>query len=185
MDPAQIVRFLPENYRHAAARPDGVTAALLAAMDAMHAPVEAVIEGIDGYVSPWRAPDDFVLLQASWLGLDRYFDWSGGCPGAGRPSFAGGIGNLRRLLGEAAELLRRRGRRDMLVRFLELATGCEGFAIEDGNPDGSAHPFHMTVRAPAQARPQRRLVSRIVAEERPAHATYDIVFAEPPPEPGQ
>ncbi len=178
MDRRHIPRFLPENFRFAAARGDGPMAAMLAAMEALHEPDEAVIDGIDGYVSPYRAPDDFIMLQASWLGLDRYFDWSGGRPGLGRPQYGAGVGQLRLLVAEAAELLRQRGMTASLIRFLELATGICGFGISDGNPDGSAHPFHFTVRAPGSARSLARLIDRIVAEERPVHATYDIVFAE-------
>lgn len=180
MDRHHIPRFLPENFRFAAGRPDGAMAAMLAAMEALHEPDEAIIAGIDGYVSPYRAPDEFVMLQASWLGLDRYFDWSGGRPGSGQPKYAAGVGQLRLLTGEAAELLRRRGMHDTLLRFLELATGVPGFTIEDGKPDGTSHPFHFTLRAPAAAQPLARLIARIVEGERPAHATYDIVIAPQP-----
>ena len=181
MDRRHIQRFLPENFRFAASRPDGVTAAMLAAMEALHEPDEAIIANIDGYVSPNRAPGDFVMLQASWLGLDRYFDWSGGRPGTGKPHFAAGVNQLRLLMAEAAELLRRRGMHDTLLRFLELATGVRGFAIAEGKADGTARPFHFTLNAPAEALPLARLVSRIVEGERPAHATYDINFAKQPP----
>ena len=179
MDRHDIPRFLPENYRFAAAREDGAMAGLLAAMEGLHAPDEHIIANLDRYVSPVRAPDPFVLLQASWLGLDRYFDWSGGRPGAGRPVYRAGIDQLRLLVAETAELTRRRGRTDTLIRFLELATGVHGFAVSEGDPDGKAHAFHITVRAPAAARPLARLISRVVEGERPAHATYDIVYPDP------
>lgn len=178
MDQALIPRFLPENYRFAAARPDGVLAALLAVMDGMHAPAEAAVDALDAHVRPLGAPDAFVLLQASWLGLDRYFEWSGDQPGAGAPRFRAGVDRLRLLVAEAATLGRERGTNRALVRFLELATGRTGFRIGDGGP----RPFHVTIAAPADAAPLRDLVERIVAGERPAHATYDLLF-EPPPKP--
>ncbi|MBA2920483.1 hypothetical protein GON01_02110 [Sphingomonas sp. MAH-20] len=178
MDRALIPRFLPENYRLAAARPDSPLAAVLAVMEGLHAPAEAVIDHLDDFVSPSRAPDPFVLLLGSWLGLDRYFDWSGDRPGKGAPRFRTGTARLRLLVAEAAALDRERGTYDALLRFLEIATGATGFAIEEGDPDGRARPFHFTVRAPASARPLADFVARIVEGERPAHASYDIVFAE-------
>jgi phage tail-like protein len=178
MDRALIPRFLPENYRLAAARPDAPLAAMLAVMEGLHAPAEAVIDHLDDFVSPNRAPDPFVLLLASWLGLDRYFDWSGDRPGKGNPRFRTGTSRLRLLVAEAAELDRERGTHDALRRFLEIATGTRDFAIDEGASDGSARPFHFTVHAPAAARPLADFVARIVEGERPAHATYDIVFEE-------
>jgi phage tail-like protein len=183
MDRHLIPRFLPENYRLAAEQPASPLGAMLAAMEALHGPAEQVIETLDAYVSPYRAPDPFVLLQASWLGLDRYFDWSGGRPGMGTPRYRAGIRQLRLLTAEAAELDRERGTHDALVRFLELATGITGFAIADGAADGTSRPFHFTVSAPAAAAALASLVERIVEGERPAHATYEIVFLPPPTAP--
>jgi hypothetical protein len=183
MEAMRIQRFLPENFRLAASDPRGVTQAMLQAMEALHAPDEAIIDGIDSYFSPIRVPADkaeFVLLQASWLGLERYFNWSGGRPGAGMPSFPGGIANLRLLVAEAARLLRERGMESTLIRFLELATGTQGFTIAHGMPDRTPRPFHFTLFAPEGTRAQADLITRIVAGERPAHATYSIVFGTPP-----
>lgn len=177
MEQNQILRFLPEYYRFAAGNARGPMAALLGVMEDLHAPDEIIIERIDDYISPYRAPDDFVMLQASWLGLDRYFDWSGGRPGAGRPIYRAGVSQLRLLVAEAAELLRQRGRSVTLLRFLEVATGVRGFRIFEETAKGQ-RPFHFTLTAPFEARPLERLVTRIVDGERPAHATYTIEFAE-------
>lgn len=176
MDKDQILRFLPENYRFAASDARGPMAALLGVMEELHAPDETIIEHIDDYISPYRAPDDFVMLQASWLGLDRYFEWSGGRPGAGRPVYRAGLNQLRLLVAEAAELLRQRGRTATLLRFLEVATGVRGFRVAEESAEGR-RPFHFTLEAPFEARPLERLVARIVDGERPAHATYTIEFA--------
>jgi hypothetical protein len=187
MEAARIEHFLPENFRLAATNPRGVAHAMLQAMEALHAPDEAIIERIDSFFSPIRvdpAHEDFVLLQASWLGLERYFNWTGGRPGLGTPSFPSGIANLRLLVAEAAELLRERGMESTLIRFLELATGTKGFAIADGLPDGAPSPFHFTLFAPEAVRAQADLVARIVAGERPAHATYSILYGSPPKKKG-
>jgi len=174
MDRSLIPRFMPENYRIAAARPNGLLAAMLAAMEALHAPAERVLGALDTYVSPWRAPDDFVLLQASWLGLDRYFDWTGDRPGVGVPRFRTGPGRLRLLVAEAAALNRERGTPATLLRYLEIATGIPGFSIEE-----TARPFHFIVHAPAGALALADLIGRIVDGERPTHTTYEILFAAP------
>lgn len=173
-----IQKFLPENYRFAAADPRGVTRAMLEVMEVLHAPDEDIVDEIDSFFSPVRVDAshaDFVLLQASWLGLERYFNWSGGRPGAGTPNFPGGIANLRLLVAEAANLLRERGMETTLLRFLTLATGTTGFRIE------SESRFHFTLVAPDAARSQADLIERIVADERPAHTTYDIIYLQPEP----
>ena len=175
MDRALIPRFLPENYRFAATDRSPLMG-MLAAMEEMHAPVEHILDTREAYVTPWRAPDPFVMMQAAWLGLDRYFDWGGGRPGIGTPRFRSGTDRLRLLVEIAAELNRHRGTRETLLTFLRVATGVEGFSISEG-----PGPFHFTVNAPAQARPLADLVARMVAGESPAHATFDIVFAAAEP----
>ncbi|GGI74013.1 hypothetical protein GCM10007973_08540 [Polymorphobacter multimanifer] len=177
MEPSRILHYLPENYQAAGARQDGPLLALLAAMDAMHEQVEALLQDIDTIVSPHAAPNDaLVLLMASWLGLDRYLDGTADSPGKGTPSFRAGTRQLRLLEAETARLGRARGTRGALTRQLELATGLTGFEINDD--DG--RPCHLDVRAPAAARPLAKLVERIIEGERPAHATWSIEFAEAP-----
>lgn len=172
MESRQILRYLPENYQLAAADRQGVLSAMLAVMEGMHAPVDRVLRSLDAFVDPFRAPEAFVLMQASWLGLDRYFDWSGGSVGAGDARFAAGTDRLRLLIAEFPELVRSRGTRASLTRFLDVATGVRGFRVEDGMQSGSA--FHITVHVPSDAAPLLGLVERIVAGERPAHATWEI-----------
>lgn len=172
MEQARILRYLPENYELAAADRSGALWSILGVMDAMHAPVEQVLKSIDAYVDPHRAPDPFVFMQASWLGLDRYFDWSGGSAGAGEPMFAAGTDRLRLLVAEFPIIVRSRGTRRSLTRFLDVATGVSGFLVEDGAKAESA--FHIIVHVPAGADPLFDLVDRIVAGERPAHATYEL-----------
>ncbi len=172
MEQERILRYLPENYQLAAADRRGVMRALLAVMDGMHAPADRVLRSLDTYVDPNRAPDAFVLMQASWLGLERYFDWTGGSPGVGEAHYAAGIDQLRLLIARFPELVRSRGTNQSLTRFLEVATGVSGFEVEDGMEVG--HPFHIVVHVPAAAAPLDDLVRRIVAGERPAHATWEI-----------
>jgi phage tail-like protein len=178
MQPHTILRYLPENFQLAAGDERGVLRALLHVMDGMHAPVERVLKSIEQYVDPYRAPEPFVLMQAGWLGLDRYFVWSGGSPGAGEASFPTGVERLRLLIAELPLLVRNRGTRESLIRFLEVATGVRGFAI-DASPVGKT--FHFRVQVPDAARALTPFIEQIVSEERPAHATYEILIPETTP----
>lgn len=177
MDRRRIARYLPETFQ-AAIRPDNPLGAVLAAMEALHAPAQAALDNLDAYVDPHRAPDPFVVMLAEWMDLDRYLEWSGGRPGAGQARFAAGLPRLRLLIAEAADLARNRGTHAALERFLTVATGLAGFVVEENPPgdDGAPRPFHIRVRAPAQARRLGDLVRQIVDEERPVHATYDVEF---------
>jgi len=182
MDAARIARFLPEVYR-AAVQPGSVLLALLGAMEALQAPDEEILAEVDRFIDPARTRDDFVPLLASWFELTPYLDWSGGRAGAGVPMFAPGLDRLRLLVSKAADLNARRGSRAALEDFLSTATGVAGFAVDENPPDeaGRPRPFHIRVRAPAEARRYADLVARIVEGERPGYATYEITYAAAAP----
>jgi hypothetical protein len=76
------------------------------------------------------------------------------------------------LIAEFPELVRSRGTHQSLLRFLEVATGLPGFTVEDGMQTGKA--FHIVVHVPANAALLDDLICRIVAGERPAHATWEV-----------
>lgn len=175
-----IAGFLPEIYQ-VALRPGTPLAALLAVMEGLHMPTEARLDGLDAVLDPLRGEERFVFMLADWLGLAAYLDWTGGRPGAGVASFATGTERLRLLVAEAARLWRDRGLRQTLERFLTVATGIDGIQVEDGvaGADGRIRSFHLQVLLPAEARRYATLVARIVAAERPAHATYSICYADP------
>lgn len=172
MERRRILRYLPENYELAAANDRSALWAILGVMDEMHTPVDRILDSIDRYFDPFRSPDPFVLLQASWLGLDRYFDWTGGSVGMGQARYPAGTSQLRLLIAEFPSLVRSRGTRQSLTRFLEVATGVPGFEVVDGARAGS--PFHLIVKIPEAASGLMDLVEKIVAGERPAHATYEL-----------
>ena len=188
MDRARIARLLPETYQAAIPPepPPGAPAArkkplvaVLEVMEVLQAPAESALATLDAHVDPLRAPPDFALMLARWLDLDRYLDWTGGRAGEGAPRYAAGLGRLRLLCLEAAELARWRGTRRTLERILTVATGVSGYAVQENPPDakGVARSFHLRVVAPAAAKPLADLVRRIVDEERPAYTTYDIEFS--------
>ena len=190
MDRARIARLLPETYQSAippetppadaaAVVRKKPLAAVLEVMEVLQAPAENALATLDAHIDPTRAPPNFVLMLARWLDLDRYLDWTGGRPGDGAPRYSAGLGRLRLLCLEAAELARWRGTRRTLERFLTVATGVSGYTVEENppGPKGVARCFHLRVVAPAAARPLADLVRRIVDEERPAYTTYEIEFS--------
>ena len=89
-----------------------------------------------------------------------------------------GLGRLRELIAWAAYLSQRRGTRQGLLKFLEVATGIPGFAVDEDvkGADGRTIPFHLRVRAPKAARTHRSLVERIITLEKPAYVTYELDF---------
>jgi hypothetical protein len=53
--------------------------------------------------------------------------------------------------------------------------------------DAQGHPipFHLHVTAPERTRPLRAMIEHIIAQEKPAHVTWELAFApdaEPPHE---
>ena len=188
MTAAQIKRLLPSVFQDTA---DARTPlrAILDVMEAMHAPSESVLDHLETYFDPYRAPDAFVPFLASWVDLESVLD----CPRASGPSrdsarvpsLSTGIGRLRELTAAAVSLSKWRGTRKGLSLFLETATGVSGFLIDEvtTNQDGKPVPFHIRITAPAAAAEHRTLIARIVELEKPAYVTSDLRFAPPAPEP--
>ena len=155
-------------------------------METLHAPSELALEELNVTLNPYRTPDKFVPMLARWLDLDWVFD--GG--GHGKPPntisselISSGLGRVRELIGMAATLSQWRGTGKGLIRFLETATGVHGFTIQEQvlDPDGVPKPFHLSIRAPWEARDFKALVIRIIEAEKPAYVTYDLeIEAEKP-----
>jgi phage tail-like protein len=148
-------------------------------METLHEPVETVLHDLDRYLDPRLARPDFVPYLAGWVDLDWLLVAAPSEPLATTPSLASGLGTLRELVAAAAELARWRGTARGLLRFLDTATGTPGFAIEE-NVSGDQRqprPFHLRVVAPAEAAVYRPLIERVIVAEKPAYATYELVFA--------
>ncbi|WP_316204482.1 phage tail protein [Bradyrhizobium sp. SZCCHNS3051] len=179
MEAQRIARLLPEIFA-AAHQPGSVLDAVLGVMEAFHAPNEALLMDLDATFDPWRAPDGFVTLMASWLALDPYIDAEAGEGDDRRGRAAVDTANLRELISHAAELDRIRGTVGSLIRFLELATGLQGFELRDGPPDVNGKPsaFAARLAAPASARSCQQLVELIVAREKPAFTTIEITYQD-------
>jgi phage tail-like protein len=179
MKRAAIERLLPEVYRRTV-REGGPLAALLGVMEALHRPSEEALTDVHDVFSPYRAPDAFVPVLASWLDLERLFDvpTDGDVAAASlRRPISTGLGRLRELVASAAHLSQWRGTSRGLLRFLEIATGLSGFAVEERVPgrDGRPRPFHVRVRMPKGAVAHRPLVERIIEHEKPAYVTYELL----------
>jgi phage tail-like protein len=176
MRPDEIARLLPEIYQRAA-EPGSVLNAVLAVMATLHGSVEAAVEEPERYVDPRRAPERLVPELASWVGLARYLDRTAERSGGGRTRVGPDPAALRELAALAAGLGRRRGTADALRGFLVAATGVPGFDVTDE----TGTPFHLRVTVPPEAQVQRALVERIVAGEKPAFSTAEIVLAAQTP----
>jgi phage tail-like protein len=166
----EIAELLPEVYRR------GLVAgtplfALLSAMEALLQPREMMLSALPDAFRPDRASAPFVRLLAGWTDLDRLLSGSGEAA-----RFSAGLDQLRILVAASPELARWRGTARGLKMMLELATGAEGFTIDDrvAGPDGSPRPFHMRVVMPAAAAAHRDLIERIIALEKPVHVTHEI-----------
>ena len=163
-----VLDLLPEVIR-STARPGTPLAALGAAAGDMHGPVAAVLDRLDSVVDPFRAPGGFVRYLAGWVDLGWVAvadDEAGAHDGAAMT-----VHRLRDVIGASAELSARRGTPAGLARFLHLATGVEGFEVED-----VPGAFHVRVRAPERAVDQLELVRLLVTALRPAHVTSEVVL---------
>jgi phage tail-like protein len=172
-----IERLLPAVYQRAAL-PGGVLAALLDAMETLHAPTEEALTAVEDLFHPYRTPDRLVPFLARWVALDHVLPRSRAGVTAAADEVSRlpiPIGRLRELVADAAGLAQRRGTATGLRMFLEKAMGVAGFSVEE--PAG--RPFHVVVRVPPAAAHQIELVRRIVALEKPAAITCEVLAVEP------
>jgi phage tail-like protein len=180
MKRVEIERLLPNVFQRTI-RPDSPMLAILESMSELHAPSEAVLERLDETFNPFRTPDAFVPLLSSWLDLEWLFDESPDRLSSAieaRPSISTGLARLRALTAMAAYLSQWRGTKKGLILFLEIATGTEGFTVDESvmGDDGRPIPFHIFVTAPESVRQHRALLERIIESEKPAWVTWKLTF---------
>ncbi len=184
MQPAEIERLLPDIIARTV-RPSSPLGALLDVMADLLTPSEDVLRQLDRYFDPYRTPERMVPFLAGWVDLA----WLLGSSSDGRPGtvapYPPGSGWLRELVATAIELSQWRGTASGLVRFLETATGVAGFAVQDQSTTSgvTVKPFHVRVLAPAAARPFQPVIERIVATQKPAYVTSELIFESPPAPP--
>lgn len=168
---AAIERLLPAAYQRAAG-PGSVLAALLDVMEALHAPDEALLADVDVLFDPYRTPAGFAGYLTRWVAMDHVL-------GPPRPDVPPPlpVGRLRDLVAHGALLARWRGTPYGMRTALELATGVTGFVLDEP----ADRPFHLVVRVPPAAAGLLTVVTRIVAAEKPAAVTAEVVLADAPP----
>lgn len=168
---ADLDALLPAVFQDAISEGNPLDAVLEAAAR-LPEPDEAMLAAMDQLFDPRRTNDNMVAFLASWVDLDRFLIRRTGDNTGGE--LASGTGALRELCAAAAELSRNRGTRHGLIRFLELATGQQGFRVEENRDrHGGDKPFHLLVTAPPEAEPHAELIHAVVAYEKPAYVTYD------------
>jgi len=177
MKRSEIERLLPTVIRRTI-RQSNPLPAILEAMSALHEPSEALLTRLDGIFNPFRTPDAFVPFLARWLDLERIFDEAQAPAAGGRAPITTGTGCLRALTAAASYLSQWRGVKKGLDHFLEIATGTQGFTIEEQfiGTDGAPIPFHLRVIAPEAVKPHRALIERVIESEKPAYVTYELAF---------
>jgi phage tail-like protein len=179
VDAATIAKLLPEVFREAH-QPNTVLDAALAVMENFTTPAERALSSLDSWFDPRRAPDDFLIMIATWVALGAYVSDSDVDPRSGWGRLSIDPGNLRELVARSAALSRKRGTRSALIAMLEIATGINGFTVEENPPGENGQPqsFFFRVHAPAAARAVSGIVARIVEREKPAFVTAEVVYLD-------
>jgi len=164
----QIERLLPASFQRTATG-GGVLDALLAVMEGLHAPSEATLAHVEDLFAAYRAPDLLLPFLVNWVAWDHIgaAPTVGGDPRGGIP-----VGRLRDLVANAASLAASRGTEHGLCRLLSTVTGVAGFTVDE--PADRA--FHLVVRVPPQASDHLDLIRRVVAAEKPAATTFEVVL---------
>lgn len=170
-DASQLLKVLPEVFQ-VAAETSAPLQALLAVAEDMQQPVRGILDRIHAVPDPGRTPSSLVPFLSRWVDLD----WLtlAGPEAAGAAAAGVPLARQRDLIACAAQLSARRGTVDGLTRFLHLATGVPGFAV-----DAVPGAFHIIVRVPAAASGQLDLVHRIVKGIKPAHVTDTVEVGGP------
>lgn len=163
MNRDDIESLLPAVIRRAI-QPGSPLAALTQVMAELHDPVDAAAADLDRYFDPWRCPERFLPLLATWVDLPL--------------PVTTGAWRLRVLIAASVGLHQVRGTRRALLALLEAATGLAGFEIDEAvrDPTGRIRPFVVAVRAPAAARLHAPMIERLIESERPAQVRCELAF---------
>ena len=151
-DKSRYLRYLPPIYEEFP-----FLGNFLLVLEGILTPIEQTVDNFDLYLDPDTVPTYFLSQLAGWLGMTLDEKW----PGA----------KQRALVGEAAELYRRRGTRWSLSRHLEIYAEATPQISE---PEDRPHHFHVLLRVPTDQAVDRTTVERIIEANKPAHATYSL-----------
>jgi phage tail-like protein len=118
-------------------------------------PLEQRQDHIPIYFDPRTCPVAFLDWLADWFGLDV--------------SMLADEGRRRRLLSEAVELYRWRGRRYGLTRLVEICTGITPLIAETASDPAV---LHIRLSVPPDSSVDRDTIERLVRAKKPAHTAY-------------
>ena len=184
MELARIEQLLPKIFRRSL-RPQEPLLAMLKVMEALHAPSEEILRGLDALFDPRRTRADFVPVLAHWLDLEDVITDRRRRRRRGRARHWSAIetGRLRELVANAAQLAQWRGTAKGLRTLLEIATGETGFEIEEQvpGPGKRPQPFHFRVSVPRALAQQMPMVEQIIRIEKPAYVTYEVRLGDDQP----
>lgn len=178
MKQREISRLLPEVFQRTD-RAGSPLRALLTVMESMTEPAEEILQQVPAYFNPYTAPENFLPFLAYWVDLDRFF------PAMQQQNFTDKnvtpvmeTGRLREMIAAATQFSKLRGTAAGLRLFLEMATGIQGFEIEENvlSEQNQVLPFHIHIRAPQTAHRQSGLIERIIEQEKPAYVTFSLEF---------
>ncbi len=155
--------------------------ALLGAMETLHEKTENQLEVLDKTFDPRRTSPDFVFYLARWVDMLEVFSRQDDFEHDGdieHLDLLSGVGRLRELVMQSAEIARWRGTSKGMTKFLEVATGITGYKIEEcvSGKDDLETAFNIRITAPIEASAMHSLVRRIIELEKPAYVTYELEY---------
>ncbi len=143
----------------------------VSAFDDGLAPVLATLDGLEAYVDPGLAPEDFLDWVAGWVGIEIDDTWT--------------VEQRRAIVAEAASVHRRRGTVQGVADAVRLAVDAEVEVEETGGAQWSASPG---AALPGEAEPRlvvrvrcdrpddvdARRLDAVVAGVKPAHIPHTV-----------
>lgn len=176
MEKDQIIALLPEIFQQTA-KENNPLSGFLSAMEIMHSDSEEILKNLDTFFDPARTKESFIPFLLKWVDLDwmistDLFDK----PENEQLTSLIKTENLRELIANAWYLSKWRGTAKGLIMFLEIATGINGFKINETvkNEDGETIPFHIAVHVPEGAEKMIHIIELIIEKEKPAYVTNEI-----------
>ena len=176
----QIINLLPYVYQEACNEKSPLKA-LLNSMETLHKKTEAQLDVLDETLDARRTSPDFVYFLAGWVDMLDVLSQQDEFLQENDPEnmeLVSGLGRLRELIMQSAEIARWRGTSKGLTKFLETATGLAGYKIEEcvTGEDNHEKAFHIRIKAPVQSKTMHSLIKRIIELEKPAYVTYELEF---------
>ncbi|WPD22662.1 MAG: phage tail protein [Candidatus Electrothrix scaldis] len=179
---SEIEKLLPMVMQRTA-QDGSILGVILEIMAQMHAPIEEILQNSDQFFDPRRTGEAFLPMLAHWLNLTYLFEPNkvGTAPRHWQErTLPTEAGYLRELIATAVKLAKLRGTRYGLEQMLQTATGLTGVKVEEGQTDSgdTLPPFHIRVTIPSSAEKYKELIKRIVAHEKPAHITDELITVD-------